>query len=174
MSPKQALQAEFLPENLLVKTNDTLVWWTPEQHRPMYFSVAQGKATEVEGMSGKVFPHPALVFVVNDGRLFVRALKTNKRPTPDTDLFIAPYWNVYDTGSVCLGSMKHPRTYGISAIAGWENGFFDSYFAHPNTPLLTRHKEGIVDLWASLQGSTEKYPARTLVPAKQKLAGLLK
>ena len=57
-----------------------------------------------------LYPHPSLVFVL-DGEhgLGVRALLENRRPGPQSEIAIAPYWNVNEHGSICLGSMATPR-----------------------------------------------------------------
>jgi len=72
---------------------------------PMFFGTTQG---DMAGMNGAIFPQPALVWLAMDHSLSIRALKENRRPAADTKLCVAPYWNVYDTGSVCLGSMRAP------------------------------------------------------------------
>lgn len=86
---------------------------------------------------------------------------------------IAPYWNVNIQGDVCLGSTRHPRTLSVAAIEGWQDGFFNSRFNHPNTPLLTKFPKGIVALWKRIAGK-QNYPLDMLVPAKQTLADLLR
>ncbi len=165
---------EIMPGNVLASTDDVLLWWLPACRRPLYFETAQRSDKEsVESLHGRPIAHPPLVFLVDRSGLTVRALATDKRPTANTPLMVAPYWNVYAHGGVCLGSMKHPRTLSVSAIRGWEDGFFDSRFSHPNTPLLTRFKGGIVALWKTLADNNNSYPLEMLVPAKQTLVDLL-
>ena len=173
LSPRKAA-VEILPDNVLACTDDVLLWWLPARRRPMYFETAKREDEEtVEVLNGRPMAHPPLVFMVDQSGLTVRALSTNERPTAESPLMVAPYWNVYSHGGVCLGSMKHPRTLSVSAIRGWEDGFFDSKFSHPNTPLLTRFKDGIVALWKTLADNNESYPLEMLIPAKQTLADLL-
>jgi len=173
LSPRKAA-VEILPDNVLACTDDVLLWWLPASRRPMYFETAKREDEDtVAVLNRRPIAHPPLVFMVDPSGLTVRALATNERPTAETPLMIAPYWNVYSHGGVCLGSMKHPRTLSVSAIRGWEDGFFDSKFSHPNTPLLTRFKSGIVALWKSLADNNESYPLKLLIPAKQTLADLL-
>ena len=68
--------AEFLPENVVARTPELIAWWTPAAVRPMFFR----DGSELADISGKLFPHPALLFVVRNGVLFVRALPANRRP----------------------------------------------------------------------------------------------
>ena len=172
MSP--AIQTEFLPENVLARDEYQMVWWAPVCHRPMLFNVMSDKAGEYKALSGKTFPHPALLFSASRNCLSVRALRENKRPAPSTELMVAPYWNVSENGYVCLGSMKHPKHTSVTVIPGWENGFFDSAFSHPNTPLLTLYPKGLTALWKKLADSQRAYPVHQLVPAKQSLRDFLK
>ena len=64
--------AEFLPGNVVARTPELIAWWTPTAVRPMFFP----DGSELANISGKLFPHPALLFVVRNGVLFLRALPT--------------------------------------------------------------------------------------------------
>ena len=78
--------AEFLPSQVVARTPELIAWWTPAATRPMFFR----DGSELADVSGKPFAHPALLFVVRNGVLFVRALSKNRRPTLDTRLAAAP------------------------------------------------------------------------------------
>ena len=52
-----------------------------------------GVDTEARELDGATYPHPALVFKVTRRELFVRALEKDERPTGETPLKTAPYWN---------------------------------------------------------------------------------
>ena len=41
--------AEFLPENILAKTDRMVAWWTPRCVRRMFFENAEGKAQQLNG-----------------------------------------------------------------------------------------------------------------------------
>src|SRR5271166_4134582 len=88
--------AEFLPENVVARTPELIAWWTPAAIRTMFFR----DGSELAGISGKLFPHPALLFVARNGVLFVRAQPNNRRPDPNTRLAAAPYWNIDANGAV--------------------------------------------------------------------------
>ena len=88
---------EFLPDHVVARTPDLLAWWTPAAVRPMFFRAG----SELEGISGKRFPHPALLFVVRNNILYVRALSGSRRPGADSKLAAAPYWNIDGDGAVC-------------------------------------------------------------------------
>jgi PRTRC genetic system protein B len=183
LGPAQALTPKFLktlleglgrktkvavlPERVVADTDETIAWWTPARNRPMFFEDAEGRMT---ALNGRDFPHPALAFVVNKQSLFVRALAENRRPGANTPLYMAPYWNVYETGNVCLGSMRAPENADLRSIEAWERGFFESSFTHPSGAVrLTRHKKGFEGMWKKLAGRTRPFPSRYLVPAKETL-----
>ncbi len=145
------IPVEFLPPNVLSRTQDSVVWWVPSAIHPMFYS--KNKGDELDELSGKRFPQPALLFRASARHLSVRALAANVRPEPGTALFRAPYWNLYDSGDVCLGSTKVPRDASVAALTRWEHAFFESEFTHSNTTKkLTEHPGGFIGLWKSLIG----------------------
>src|SRR5271165_839828 len=119
--------------------------------------------SELEGVSGNRFPHPALVFVVRSNVLYVRALFANRRPGPDSKLAAAPYWNIDSNGAVCAGTMRTPKSLTVTSIAAWQQAFFQSEFTHPGGGgRLTKRRGGTTALWKSLAGK-ERFPLATLV-----------
>lgn len=163
----QSVPAEILPERVLVRTADLLAWWMPASVRVMFFS-DRGGDHALAGMNGKHYPHPPLIFKVSGSHLWVRALAENKRPNGGTIMHMAPYWNCAESGDVCTGSMRIPRTKSVSVIEDWEAAFFRSEFTHANGT-RTRHRKGLIALWKSLQGK-KNFPARQLLPVKQTLS----
>jgi PRTRC genetic system protein B len=151
--------AEFLPDQVIARTPELIAWWTPAVIRTMFFR----DGSELAGISGKLFPHPALLFVVRDGVLFVRALSNNRRPDPNTRLVAAPYWNIDSNGAVCAGTMRTPKSLTVASIPAWQQAFFQSEFTHPGgAGRLTKCKGGTATLWKSLAGK-KTFPLSTLV-----------
>ena len=159
--------AEVFPENILAKSDRMIAWWTPAQCRQMFYQHAEGKAADLNGRS---FPQPPLVWQVADGQLKIRALTENKRPEATTKLAVAPFWNLSDCGTVCIGSMRRPESASVAAISDWERGFYESAFTHANVGRLTRHKGGFEGLWSSLTGKRRLFPLETLIVLPQTLA----
>jgi PRTRC genetic system protein B len=155
------LPTAYLPEQVLIYSTSLVAWWEPAQRRAMFFShESDGKTFD-----GKVFPHPPLVFAVRQHQLHVWALDTNSRPTPESRLFLAPYWNVnQDSGAVCHGSMAAPRTVEPGTLAQWSDAFFTSRFTHSNLGIpLCKHPEGFLGMWRNLAGQS-RFPAEYLIP----------
>ncbi len=151
--------AELLPENVVARTPELIAWWAPAALRAMFFR----DGSELAGISGKLFPHPALLFVVRNGVLFVRAIPNNRRPDPDTRLAAAPYWNIDNNGAVCAGTMRAPKSLTVASIPAWQQAFFQSEFTHPGgAGRLTKRKGGTAALWKSLAGK-KVFPRSTLI-----------
>jgi PRTRC genetic system protein B len=167
VSLSEGARAEVLPESVLAKTDRMIAWWTPRRVRRMFFENAEGKAQQ---LSGRLFPQPPLVWKVAHGELKIRALLENTRPTVDTTLAVAPFWNLSDDGRVCLGSMRCPESASAGSIEAWERGFYESAFTHANVGRLTRHQGGHDGLWAGLTGKRGQFPTDTLIPLPQTLA----
>jgi len=104
------------------------------------------------------------------GHLWVRALAEGKRPRAETKLCMAPYWNCYDNGAVCTGSMQIPREKSVWAIEDWERSFFQSEFTHASgVRKHTRFPGGLLAMWQFLAGK-EDFPGRYLVKLPQTLS----
>lgn len=144
--------AVILPENVLAYTSNLLVWWTPPRLHRMFFSDG---AEDRRTISGETCPHPALVWKVHRGCLFLRALAEPLRPTAQTKLMVAPYWNTEPgQGDVCEGDMPRPRHTDVTNMLEWEEGFFNSQFTHPSgMGKLTAHAGGFIGLWTELKGN---------------------
>jgi PRTRC genetic system protein B len=159
--------AEVLPENVLAKTDRMITWWTPRRLHRMFFENAEGKAQQ---LNGKLFPQPPLVWKVAHGELKIRALCENTRPKAQTMLAVAPFWNLSDDGTVCLGSMHCPESASVASKEAWERGFYESAFTHANVGRLTRQQGGHDALWAKLAGRRRPFPMDSLICLPQTLA----
>lgn len=160
---------EILPERVIVRTADLIVWWAPACQRLMFFS-DRGEDAVLKKLNGKNFPHPPLLFKASGSHLWIRALTVNERPKAETPLCMAPYWNCYDNGVVCTGSMRIPREKSTAAIDGWEHAFFQSEFTHAAGAVKhTNYSGGLLGLWQHVM-SKDHFPIRYLVKAKQTLA----
>lgn len=162
----QSTPPEILPERVLMRTADTIVWWKPAGQAVMFFS-DRGGDPMLRKLNGKKYPHPPLVFKTSGSNLWIRALGANQRPTEKSPLYLAPYWNCYDNGSVCTGTMKIPREKSVTAIEDWEQSFFRSEFTHAGgAGKRTAYPGGLLAMWQTLLGKLQ-FPVRYLVRVKQ-------
>jgi PRTRC genetic system protein B len=161
-----SMAAEVLPEHVLARTPELIAWWSRAQLRLMFFG--NGNA-EAKKLNGKMYPHPALLFIIDGRELIVRALAENCRPAAYTQLKNAPYWNTDPAGRVCLGSMRIPEEVNVGSLSGWENAYFASEFTHPSGAVrLTTHSGGFLGLWSNLAGR-KHFPVKYLADSKQTL-----
>ena len=170
-SLRKSVDAEVLPENVLAKTDESIVWWTPRRYRLMFYASSQGAGA---GLNGKSFPQPALVWRVSQGALTVRALVDNRHPRATTTLAFAPFWNVSHDGLVCLGSMRHPDAASVSSMSAWEDGFYESAFTHGNVARITQHAGGFEAMWSELAGKRKTFPSQHLIRMPQTLAEFIR
>jgi PRTRC genetic system protein B len=123
---------------------------------------------ETRKLNGKMYPHPALVFMIHGRDLFVRALAEDCRPKANTRLKSAPHWNTDSQGRVCLGSMRVPDEVNVNSLAGWETAYFASEFTHPSGAVrLTTHPKGFLGLWSNLMGKKRSLPVEFLADCKE-------
>jgi PRTRC genetic system protein B len=160
----------YLPETVLAVGLSSIVWWLPASDRSVGFACSDKL---IGNRIGKT-PHPPLVFGVrNDGRWSVFALKENVRPTPETKLWQAPYFNVWTSGQICQGTTQVPPGAAVSQVEGWNKSFFTSNFSHANihdVGKLVSYKGGPYRFWRDmLDGKFKKFPMRVLVETEYTL-----
>lgn len=162
----------ILPVNILhINPNaekGTVVWFTKAQHREMYFvdglQIPNGKAQV-----------PPMVWKASKNSLAVYALTSQRRPTESTKLQYAPFFNIYEDGRVCMGtvSIDIKNSASLEEFTGaWENYFFNSYFSHllgSDSPV----KGNCVEIWKDLVNTAKPFPKEVLKPKNKTLKNLL-
>ena len=109
---------------------------------------------------------PPLIWKATAKSLSVFACKEEDRPTVPTRLYHAPFFNLYEDGQVCMGTVpvSIPSDCSLEKfMSRWQDYFFGSYFAHL---LIDRSPvEGnVVELWQGLVGTGEPFPMSILKP----------
>jgi len=145
-----------------------VIWYTKSQKRALYF---------IEGLgipSGQGFV-PPMVWQASKNSLRVFALLSDRRPTEKTPLYYAPFFNIYEDGRVCMGSVSIDIKNSASVqefTRAWEDYFFNSYFSHlmgENSPV----KCNCVSLWKDLISTGRTFPAEVLKKNNKTLKNLL-
>lgn len=162
----------ILPTNILninPSQNGSVLWYTKSQERQMYF------VKNLEIPNGKAHV-PAMLWFADKENLSVFALTSDKRPTEKTTLHYAPFFNVYEDGAVCMGTVDVNIKNSASVeefIKAWEDYFFHSYFSH----LLDNYnpiKGNCVNLWKKLMETGETFPVEVLKKNSKTLKNLLR
>jgi len=148
----------LIPDNLLAiePNTKTMLWWTPATTRYLRF------AKELKIPSGKA-TIPAMLFCVKNRTMYSWALAENKKPTLTTQLYHAPFPNVYDGGNICTGDIPLPTDVTIASIKDWEKVYFNSDFTYE---LLATTKELTGrQLWTKIYKEKPKeFPTKYLKP----------
>ncbi|MFC5849218.1 PRTRC system protein B [Deinococcus petrolearius] len=120
---------QFLPTHLVALGVNSMAWVEERTTRPLLFGGALDKA--VAALDGRPLPQPRLLFVVKQGRFSVYALRGQERPTAETKLAFAPYYNIFSSHEICTGSMRKPAQMQPGDIPAWMESFFYSNFVKP-------------------------------------------
>ena len=166
LKPKGILPTHILHIN--PSENGSVLWFTKSMKRQLYF-------TENLEITNGMAEVPAMLWLANKRSLMIFALSSNRRPTEKTELFYAPFFNVYENGNVCMGTVDVHIQNSTSLeefTKKWEDYFFNSYFSH----LMNEHNPingNCVNLWKSLINTEKQFPKETLRTANRTLKNLL-
>lgn len=153
-------------ERVLAGSPARTIWYAPPQKRDVFFNCANSRLMKI---SGRPMWFPGLIFSAGAKDLKVYAYRSTGRPRRETKLFRAPFWNVFDSDSVCLPSGA--RT-GRHSEEEWEEIFFRSAFSHPGGA-VKRTMTRVEKLFPSLVKSGQKFPAAELIPAGKTVNNLM-
>lgn len=162
----------ILPTNILhinpSRDKGAVIWYTKSQKRSLYFIESLGIPCETAYV-------PPMVWQATKNSLRVFALSGNKRPTEKTPLYFAPFFNIYEDGRVCMGSVNISITESACVedfTKAWEDYFFNSFFSHlmgEASPV----KANCVSLWKDLVLSGRPFPTALLKTNNKTLKNLL-
>ena len=114
----------ILPTNILhinPSEKGTVLWYTKAQEQQLYFVNGLGIP------NGKAYV-PPMLWYASKNSLAVFALTTDRRPTEKTLLYYAPFFNIYEDGKVCMGTVSIDIKNSASVeefTTAWENYFFN-------------------------------------------------
>ncbi len=160
----------ILPTNILhinPSEKGTVLWYTKAQQRQLYF-------VESLGIPNGKAQVPPMLWLASKRGLAVFALASNRRPTEKTPLHYAPFFNIYEKGNVCMGTVNIDIKNSASVeefTQAWEHYFFNSYFSHSLVANLTR--QNIVNLWKDLVNTDKPFPKEVLKKNNKTLKNLL-
>ncbi|MBD0724808.1 PRTRC system protein B [Flavobacterium sp. L1I52] len=162
----------ILPTNILHinpnPENGSVIWYTKAQQRQLYFV----DSLQIPNGIAEV---PPMLWKASKNSLSVFALANDRRPNEKTKLFHTPYFNIYEDGKVCMGTVSVDIKKSASVeefVQAWEHYFFNSYFSH----LLGNHnpiKGNCINLWKDLINTAKPFPKEVLKPNNKTLKNLL-
>ncbi len=149
--------------------NGQVIWFTKAACKDLFFigslGIPNGKANV-----------PPLLWIASKYKLYIYALKSDRRPTESTTLYHAPFFNVYADGKVCMGTVdvNIKKTASLEEFtAAWETYFFNSYFSH----LMQNHNPiqgNCVSLWKKLRKTGERFPKEILKKNNRTIKNILR
>jgi PRTRC genetic system protein B len=161
LDPETMLRPALKPAHVLAEGSGFFVWFSKPKLRQVWFD-----CKELGARTGRV-PCPGLIFVVTNKAWKVFAYKGRQRPEAGMNLFVAPFFNVWSSANICVGSARLPKGDLAYQSEAWEEAFFRSNFTHPNIHTakgLTRYRAGPFALWRDLlDGRFARFPTRSLV-----------
>jgi len=171
---RQNANAEWLESRVLARGSDALIWWSAPCKRPLFFEPSSYNSKTFQGQG--VCPIPGLVWMVIRGDLYVYAVQGDARPTRDTQLYQAPFFNVWGRGQVCMGNASLPGDERRGDIEAWEQVLFGSRFSHPNFTEADRLVLGVEPcaFWkAMVEEPPATFPEKLLVQIPLRVGDLL-
>ncbi|MBN9294263.1 MAG: PRTRC system protein B [Flavobacteriia bacterium] len=166
LKPQGIMSSQILHFNPM---GNTVIWFTKAMQRELYFTqslgIPKGRASV-----------PPMLWVADRNGLSVFALAGNRRPTERTKLYNAPFFNVYEDGSVCMGTVdiRIKKTASLEEFThAWEGFFFNSYFSHlihGYNPI----KVNCVSLWESLITTGKAFPMEVLTRSNLTLKDIMR
>lgn len=120
------LESSFLDERIIAQNSEYVAFYCKRAPRTIWTSVEENLSFTISC--------PSLVFIYSKSSksLDVYAYLQGGRPKLETMLYLVPFMNISNSGNVCTGSMKLPRTWGQGSVDTIVNSFFNSRFTHSN------------------------------------------
>jgi len=111
----------LMPKNIIYYNFKTIIWYSKNSLVNLNFNKKLG----IKSFNYKV---PTIIFKIEHERLYVYATKTTNI-NGDTKLYKAPFFNIRQDNSVCLGNVKLDVTGDITYIMNnTERKFYNSEF----------------------------------------------
>lgn len=174
LAPKEQPRMLWHDPRILAKGLGRVVWWSPPQKRSMFFKTSTHVSGTFAGHG--VLPTPGLVWMGTQQALYVWAFKGADAPRQDTQLYQAPFFNVWARGMVCVGNAVMPPENQRDDLDAWERTFFGSRFTHPNFSEANRLTVGVnpIQFWKDqLANPTPSFPDDVLYGLDLKVMDLL-
>jgi len=168
LKPKGILPTNILHISSPNREKAAVLWQTKAQIRQLYFTEGLGIP------NGRAFV-PPMLWHASQKSLTVFALASGRRATEKTPLYHTPFFNTYENGNVCMGTVSIEIKNSASLeefTRAWEGYFFNSYFSH----LMGNHnpvKGNCVNLWKRLVTTGKPFPKEVLRKTGKTLKDLL-
>jgi len=171
---------EILDKRILALNNSSIVWYEPSRRAEIFFDCTEANRKNLNTLcKDKKIRWPALLFKLNQGALYCRALADNRRPTLQSKLYVAPLTHINPVnGHVCTPRHLNfdPRISMTANMQRYSEGFYHGIFGHATDGELTTHPGGHDGLWREiLQASgNRRFPNQYLKETSKTLQDFLR
>ena len=174
---------KFQDSKILARSYDGIVWYEKSRLAPIYFQIDREKEPGraiLNKLSGRQVMWPPLIFMIANGTLRCRAMRSNRRPTPKTKLYITPLTHINETdGAVCLPEgLRIDRRNSLEENMNLVSElFYQGKFGHATHSMRQiEHPRGHDGFWIEYlrKKKHDRFPVELLKSANQTLGDLLK
>ena len=174
---------KFQDSKILARSYDGIVWYEKSRLAPIYFQIDREKEPGralLNKLSGRQVMWPPLIFMIANGTLRCRAMRSNRRPTTKTKLYIAPLTHINETdGAVCLPEgLRLDRRNSLEENTSMVSElFYQGKFGHATHSMQQiEHPGGHDGFWIKYlkKKKHDRFPVELLKSANQTLGDLLK
>ena len=171
---------EFLDRRILALNNSSIVWYEPSRRAEIFFDCTEANRKDLNTLcKGKKIRWPALLFKLNHGALYCRALANNRRPTLQSKLYVAPLTHINPVnGHVCPPRNLNfdPRISMIANMQRYSEDFYRGIFGHATDGEFTIHPGGHDGLWREILQSpaNRRFPNQYLKETSKTLQNFLR
>lgn len=131
----KGLDKKILPGNVLYHSPEEMIFFTPAMVKPHLYKGG-----------GQLRPNPPLLWQVKSKQLRLFALGSDQRPSEDSKIYHAPYFNTTPQG-VCTGDVKLPQEVSPHNQEAYIEGFFHSVFTHPSGHKNYNYPGSFSEMW---------------------------
>ena len=174
----EALSAKICFDTGLMRDDMLLVQCEGLRETVVSFRKAQKTGLWLEGSDEPIrIPLPNLLLIrTSTGKTpSYQVYAVKQRPeTLDEELFHAPLPNVYSSGSICWGTIRHDQIDSASLQADWNRLLGTRFGSHACSGKSKSHQRDIREKWLSFSPRKRVYPKNDLISANKTLAQALK
>jgi PRTRC genetic system protein B len=155
----------LLPDSMLFYQpglSSRFMWYLePQQYHITFISSV--------GIPTGNYQMPGLILAVSGKSMYIWAYKGTGKPKADTEIFHAPFYNVYESGNVCMGTVSESRKkfFLDEELDRWQRRFFGGRFTEAHG-----EKDRIAAKWTfkkAYQRARKAFPEAALKSFKQPL-----
>ena len=171
---------EFLDQRILAVNNSSIIWYEPSRKTEIFFECTEANRKDLNTLcKDKKIRWPALLFKLDQGALYCRALADNRRPTLQSKLYVAPLTHINpDNGHVCTPRYLNfnPTISMIANMQRYSEDFYRGIFGHATDGEFTIHPGGHDGLWREILQSpaNRRFPNQYLKETNETLQNFLR